>query len=110
MGGKLALVIITFGLMAAGLLSTRQSRLQAAHEVTAARLRIRSHDERLLVLRAEIAEMVTPNAVREMLVASGEHARLAPLAERMHTASDPLNNKTNDEGTLVPVEEHADAS
>ena len=66
--------------MGAGVLSTRQSRLQAAHEVTAARLRIRAHDERLLTLRAQIAERVRPEAVRELLEQL-EGDALAPIAE-----------------------------
>ncbi|USN99607.1 MAG: hypothetical protein H6810_02790 [Phycisphaeraceae bacterium] len=85
MAAKLAVVILAFGLIAAGLLSTRQSRLQAAHEVTAARLRVRAHDERLLKLRAEIAELVTPESVRQMLEESGEIEHLAPLADRVYT-------------------------
>ncbi|HHN77368.1 MAG TPA: hypothetical protein ENK11_01660 [Phycisphaerales bacterium] len=84
MAAKLAVVLVALGLIAASLLSMRQSRLQAAHEVTSARLRIREHDERLLKLRSEIAERVTPEAVREMLKESGELDRLAPLAERVH--------------------------
>ncbi len=89
MAAKLAAVIITLGLIAASLLSMRQSRLQAAHEVTAARLRIREHDERLLKLRTEIASRVTPRAVREMLEETGELDRLAPLAERVHPIKPP---------------------
>lgn len=84
MAAKLAVVIVALGLIAAALLSMRQSRLQAAHEVTAARLRIRVHDERLLKMRGEIAARVTPEAVRAMLQESGELDRLAPVAERVH--------------------------
>jgi hypothetical protein len=67
--------------MGAGVLSTRQSRLQAAHEVTAARLRIRDHDERLLTLRAEIAGRVRPEAVRDLLAGRGDET-LTPIAGR----------------------------
>ena len=83
MTAKLAVTILVFGLMAAAMLSNRQSRLQAAHEVTAARLRIREHDERLLELRATIAERVAPSRVREMLEETGQREGLAPLAERV---------------------------
>ena len=75
--------------MSAGLLSTRQSRLQAAHEVTAARLRIREHDERLLALRAEIAALVSPGAVREMLERRGDDEPLTPVAGRSRTLEHP---------------------
>lgn len=74
--------------MGAGLLSTRQSRLQAAHEVTAARLRIREHDERLLALRAQIAELVSPSAVREMIDRSEGVGSLAPVAGRSRSLPD----------------------
>lgn len=76
--------MIAFGLVGAGLLSTRQSRLQAGHEVTAARLRIREHDERLLRLRAEIAGHVSPAAVRDMIAKHQELGGLEPIAERVH--------------------------
>ena len=85
MTAKLAVTILVFGLMAAALLSTRQARLQAAHEVTAARLRIRVHDERLLEMRARVAERVAPARVREMLDETGQSDDFAPLAERVRT-------------------------
>ena len=58
MTAKLAVTIVAFGLMGAAMLSIRQSRLQAAHEVTEARLRLPVHDERLTALRVEIAERI----------------------------------------------------
>lgn len=83
MTAKLAVVILAFGLMAAGLLSTRQSRLQAGHEVAAARLRIREHDERLLELRSRIASRVAPGEVRRLIRESGDLGPMVPLAERL---------------------------
>ena len=76
--------------MGAGLLSTRQSRLQAAHEVTAARLRIREHDERLLELRAEIAEYVSPGKVRDMLERREGEYDLIPVADRSRPLPEPV--------------------
>lgn len=66
-------------------MSTRQSRLQAGHEVTAARLRIREHDERLLRMRAEIAVYVSPAAVHDMIAIHDELGDLRPIAERVRT-------------------------
>lgn len=57
--------------------------------MTAARLRIREHDERLLTMRAEIAQRVSPAAVREMLERHGLDM-LAPIAERTHVFGDPF--------------------
>jgi len=91
MTAKLAVTILAFGLMAAAMLSTRQSRLQAAHEVTEARLRIRAHDERLLELRAEIAGRVSPARVREMLEETGQRDTLAPLAERVREPGEAVD-------------------
>jgi hypothetical protein len=101
MTAKLAVVILAFGLMAAGLLSTRQSRLQAGHEVAAARLRIREHDERLLELRARIASRVSPGEVRRLIRESDDIAPLVPLAERLVPLIEPPPER---------AEERADAS
>ena len=76
---------MALGLVGSGLLSARQSRLQAGHEVTAARLRIREHDERLLKMRAQIAEYVSPEAVRAMISVHDELGDLEPIAERVRT-------------------------
>lgn len=73
MFAKLVALILALGACGGGLLAMRQSRLQAAHELTAARLRLREHDERLLRLKAEIAERTTPPSVGWML----EEARLS---------------------------------
>ncbi|MEM1185089.1 MAG: hypothetical protein AAGI53_08795 [Planctomycetota bacterium] len=52
--------ILVIGLTAGVVLSTRQARLQAAHELTQARLRAALLDERLAEKRAVIAEVTTP--------------------------------------------------
>lgn len=67
---KLLAIIIAIGLTACGLLSMRQARLQAVHELADAQLRIWRHDECLLLLRAEIAKRITPDGVRTMLARS----------------------------------------
>lgn len=60
---KLVVLVIGVGGSAVGVLALRQSRLQAAHEAAEARLRMRSHAERTMELRAEIARRVTPEAL-----------------------------------------------
>ncbi len=67
MFAKLVALILALGACGGGTLAMRQSRLQAAHELTETRLRIREHEERLLRLRAEIASRTTPPAVGEMV-------------------------------------------
>ena len=62
MFAKLMALIVVLGLAGSGLLAMRQSRLQAAHELTAARLRLRQHEEHLQRVRAMIAERSSPAA------------------------------------------------
>lgn len=50
-----------------GLLSIRQSRLQAAHELTRSRLRVAELDRELLDRRGEIADRLAPTALRSQV-------------------------------------------
>lgn len=82
MVGKLSLVIVAVGGCACGLLAMRQARLQAGHEAAQAWLRIRAHDQRLLVLRAEIGRRVTPEAIEFMLrEREAEIGSMQPIAD-----------------------------
>jgi len=74
---KLVALILGFGACGGGLLAMRQSRLQAAHELAEARLRIERHEMRVRELRAQIAAGITPERVLERLGAD-EVARMAP--------------------------------
>ncbi|MEQ8769862.1 MAG: hypothetical protein RIB60_05060 [Phycisphaerales bacterium] len=91
MFAKLVALILALGACGGGTLAMRQSRLQAAHELTETRLRLREHEERLLRLRAEIASQTTPPAVGEML---------ARLNER--GAIDGLTSSSDHPATLPP--------
>ena len=64
---KLVVLILVCGSSGVGLLSVRQSRLQAAHEMAEARLRIRQLEEQAGELRAKIAKASTPDRIAEML-------------------------------------------
>lgn len=75
MFAKLAIIIVAIGLAACGLLAMRQARLQTAHELAQAQLRIARVDERLLTLHARIADRVTPASIRQMQQLA-EQARL----------------------------------
>jgi hypothetical protein len=74
---KVAVVVLSLGAFAAGLLSLRQSRLQVASEVTQSQLRIEQADRRLWQLRAAIAARVTPQAVEDLAKEAGP---MRPLA------------------------------
>lgn len=66
MFAKLAAVIVAVGVCACTLLAMRQARLQAAHDLAEARLRVRAIDERVALRRAEIGRLVSPDEVRRM--------------------------------------------
>ncbi len=63
MFAKLVAVILALGIVGCSLLALRQSRLQAASELAQTQLRIGRLDERLWLLRGEIARRVSPEAV-----------------------------------------------
>lgn len=79
MFAKLVVVILTIGACACTLLSMRQARLQAAHELARAQLRVRACDERLWALRADIGRRVMPDQVRQMADALGNFRPMLPL-------------------------------
>lgn len=76
MFAKLAMVILAGCGTACGLLAMRQSRLVVAHELASIQLRVRDMDERLLAVRAEIGQLVTPERVGTMVAGKAE---LKPL-------------------------------
>ncbi len=71
MFAKLVAVILGMGVVGGGLLAMRQQRLEAASELARVQVHIRSQDERLWKMRAEIARRTNPEHVREMAVALG---------------------------------------
>lgn len=79
MFAKLVVVVLTIGSCACTLLSLRQARLQAAHELTRAQLRVREADDRLWAARAEIARRVMPDQIRQMATALGSFRPMLPL-------------------------------
>lgn len=64
--GRVMLLIASAGMIGLALLSLRQQRLQAMHELSACRLRQEGHDKRLWSVRAALAEQVTPERVSLM--------------------------------------------
>ncbi|VAX42796.1 hypothetical protein MNBD_PLANCTO03-1770 [hydrothermal vent metagenome] len=91
MFAKIVVVILALGICACSLLALRQARLQAANELAEARLRVRTIDERVSIVRAVIAGSVTPEQVEEMtrqvampmvpMALQEEHTADAPGAE-----------------------------
>lgn len=72
MVGKLMVLVLGLGACSCILLATRQLCLQCGHDIAAARLRIREHDESLQRLRAMVAARTTPEEVERMAAALGE--------------------------------------
>ena len=77
MFAKLAAIILALGILGCTLLAMRQQRLQAAHELAEAQLRIRKSDEQLWLLRAQIARRLNPENIRDMATGAGP---LRPVA------------------------------
>lgn len=71
MRAKLMLLVVSGGLIAAGLLVVRQQRLQAVYQMTRALDRSAADDRRLWVVRSDIAARTTPERVAVMAKALG---------------------------------------
>lgn len=76
MFAKFVVVIFVCCGTACGLLALRQSRLVVTHELAKVQLSVRGLDERLLAVRADIGQFVTPERVGTMVAGKAE---LRPL-------------------------------
>jgi hypothetical protein len=74
--GKIVAMIVAMGLCAAALLTVRQLRTQAAHELAQTRLRIMAQENELRRVKAQIAARVTPEHVKSM---AGRIGSLKPV-------------------------------
>lgn len=90
MFSKLVFVILSLGVIGCSLLALRQSRLQVASELTQAQLRINAADERLWLLRAKIAQGVTPEQIELMTQSIGPLQPVieAPTPEELRQAEE----------------------
>lgn len=66
MFAKIFVLVLGLGVIACGLLSQRQSRLQAASELAQAQLRIASADDRLWSMRTQVSAAITPTHVQQL--------------------------------------------
>ena len=71
MFAKLCVLILGVGVIGVGLLTTRQLRIQAAHELAAGPRRVAAHDRALWMLRIEIAERTQPWVVAQKIESMG---------------------------------------
>lgn len=75
---KLCVLIVSVGVIGGGLLTTRQLRIQAAHELADVQRRVAEHDRQLWQLRVEIAERTLPEHVATKLDNLGPMAPIGP--------------------------------
>jgi len=99
---KLCVLVIVLGASGAGVLSTRQARLVAAHEATEARLNTRSLERRTRELRIEIMRRVTPGALRERI---DPDSVLVPSSERS-TVLPPTEPEVQGEPEILWIDQH----
>ncbi len=115
MFAKFVVLILVFGASGIGVLSVRQSRLQAVHEMAESRHRIRQLDEQGGEIRTMIVRSCTPQRVHQLLrdrgyytPASQAPAQLQMVQQVIEAAPDqptPSIQMTNDddlpEGSVV---------
>ncbi|MBS0196887.1 MAG: hypothetical protein JSR77_09025 [Planctomycetes bacterium] len=92
---KLTVLVLSVGLCGSWLLSLRHNRIQALSELTQAQLRINRQDEKLWLLRARIAERITPPQIEQMCADIGPLHPILPygaagLTELALAGSDTL--------------------
>ena len=77
---KIAAIILTIGIVGCVLLTNRQLRLQAVHDLAVLQRRVAEHDRTLWHLRAEIAANVIPRNVEQLARSLGplEHIPVEP--------------------------------
>lgn len=77
---KVSFLILCIGACASMLLTLRQQRLEAVHQMAMIQRQISEKDEQLLKLRIEIAHGVAPMSVQTLAAAlPGERSRLAAI-------------------------------
>lgn len=77
MFAKLCVLVVGIGVIACGLLSLRQARVQLGHEAAVALTKVERHDHDLWVLRGAIASKTTPQSIQAR--AESKFGVLAPI-------------------------------
>ncbi|MEM9559188.1 MAG: hypothetical protein AAF995_02690 [Planctomycetota bacterium] len=81
---KLAVVVFACGACGGGLLASRHARIQSAHELAEAKLRMRQHRIELDRLRNEIDRLSVPTRIATTIAENGIDAVLNPAAEAVY--------------------------
>lgn len=100
MARKIAALIVVAAVTAAALLSMRQQRLRAAHELAEAHQRAVEHRHRVWRLRAEIARRTTPDRIALLVERSQQRlVEASPRAEMLRDSEPPAL-------AMWPIEPH----
>jgi len=75
---KLAVMVTVAALTAAWLLSVRQQRIMAAHDLISAHRRMAENERTLWRLRVEIANLLTPDRIEQIAGAVGPMQPITP--------------------------------
>ncbi len=89
MFAKLIAVILAMGVTACVLLTVRQQRMQAVHELANVQREVARLDRTLAHLRLEVAERITPERVAEMAKSIGAELRPIGVPEPTPPAAPP---------------------
>lgn len=76
---KFVVLILSIGIIGGALLTMRQLRIQAAHELGAVQRRVGDRDRELWRLRIEIARTIRPDAVQARLLSVTGEVGLSPI-------------------------------
>lgn len=107
MFAKLVVLILVFGASGVGVLSVRQSRLQAVHDMAESRHRIRQLQEQAGEIRTMIARSSTPQRVHQMLKDRGYYTPASQAPAQLNAVRQVLEEAPE---TPAPVaSSHQDA-
>ncbi len=101
---KLIILVLVVGSSGVGVLSVRQSRLQAAHETAEARLRIRKLENRTSELKAEIALHATPERIAAALDSLEQYNPAVQHPAKIGEVFRPINETEPNEPQLEDEE------
>ena len=107
---KLVVMILVCGSSGVGLLSVRQSRLQAAHEMAQARHRCQRLDEQTGEIRTHIAQACTPDRVVELLSSQDNFDPAVHHPTKLGIGQDAIESQLDQETTPASGVEQPDQS
>ena len=107
---KLVVMILVCGGSGVGLLSVRQSRLQAAHEMAETRHRCLRLDEQTGEIRTHIAQACTPDRVVELLGSQDNFDPAVHHPTKLGIGQDAIEFHPDKESVLTGGADQADQS